>query len=163
MKRTQLLTALIAGVLSFSSCSSDNSSAKSESKAEAVESPSSVPEAKEVQEEETQDQTLVLNEGLRWEANIETTTGVSTMLEMVINEEGRSAKDLAILQEKLNTEFKGIFEKCNMKGESHIQLHNFLLPLKTAMNGLSAEAEEDRVKSLDELKTQLSLYSDFFE
>jgi len=57
-------------------------------------------------------------------------------------------------------EFTGIFQKCTMKGESHNQLHNFLLPLKEMLEKLEEHSEK---QDLEEIKSYLHTYKNYFE
>ena len=70
-------------------------------------------------------------------------------------------KELATLHEPLQLEFKTIFEKCTMKGESHDQLHNFLLPLKDEL----AKFKEVIInaENLKEMKEYLLTFKNYFE
>ena len=67
---------------------------------------------------------VLLDNGKKWKANPETITGIANMQSLVQN--GISGKTpLTALHEPLQLEFKTIFDKCTMTGESHNQLHNF--------------------------------------
>lgn len=109
---------------------------------------------------ETGKNTVQLDNGNKWKANSETVTGISNMLSLVEN--GISGKAaLPTLHDSLQFEFKTIFDKCTMKGESHNQLHNFLVPLK---EHLSKFKEGDiNIENLKEMKEYLSTFKNYFE
>jgi len=47
-----------------------------------------------------------------------------------------------------------------MKGESHDQLHNYLLPLKKKIEALSSSGD---VQTVEDIKIYLETYKDYFE
>lgn len=111
------------------------------------------------QHEESQPK-VQLDNGKKWKANPETITGINNMLGLV--QDGIDGKkELATLHEPLQLEFKTIFEKCTMKGESHDQLHNFLLPLKDEL----AKFKEVIInaENLKEMKEYLLTFKNYFE
>lgn len=107
---------------------------------------------------------LTLDEGKLWKANQETTAGVQNMIELMKNfKEKDNLASYGKLTENLKKEFAMIFEKCTMKGESHNQLHNFLIPIKDLFNGLSSEDINTRKESFNKLNTHLVVYKSYFE
>src|SRR5690606_14851113 len=71
-----------------------------------------------------------LDNGEKWIANVETTEGIDNMLSIIEKEESKETSDYVALKGSLDKEFNVVLEKCTMTGESHDQLHNYLLPLK---------------------------------
>jgi len=111
------------------------------------------------QHEEEQNNVL-LDSGKKWKANPETITGINNMLALVqagIN----NKKDVTTLYEPLQFEFKTIFEKCTMKGESHNQLHNFLVPLKDDLENF--KKGNINTESLKEMQEYLQTFKNYFE
>ena len=104
-----------------------------------------------------------LNNGEKWEANIETTNGIGTM-SGVVGEmpENPTIEDYRGLHVKLSTEFQTILQQCTMKGEAHNQLHNYLMPLKEKINVLETGDPEACQKILPDIKEYLVKYSHFF-
>ena len=101
-----------------------------------------------------------LDNGKKWKANAETITGISNMASLVQN--GIAGKMEAVkLNDSLQTEFKTIFDKCTMTGESHNQLHNFLIPLKGQLEKLKA-GNTDAV-TLKEMQEYLLTFKNYFE
>lgn len=106
---------------------------------------------------------VTLDDGKQWGANPETTTGVANMKQMVNEFDANSDRPAYVaLQERLDTEFKMIFEKCTMKGEAHNQLHNYLHPMRDYIDGLSAEDKETRHRSLEMLNERVDEYASYF-
>lgn len=109
--------------------------------------------------------TLELNDGQKWEANIETTNGVNKMLEIVAQniEDGRLSH-YAAMGEQLNIELNTIFSSCTMKGKAHEQLHLFIMPLKNMCEQLEFVANEAEAMVLQKnILKQLNLYSTYFK
>ena len=100
-----------------------------------------------------------LNDGAKWEANAETTEGVNKMLALVADVEKSESPDYLALKDSLQNEFNVVLEKCTMKGESHDQLHNYLLPLKAKFDQLD---ENSTKHDAEELNHYLASYSNFF-
>lgn len=101
---------------------------------------------------------VVLDNGKRWIANAETTEGIANMSGM-IDEYDRTTGDPKTLKAGLEEEFALIFERCTMTGESHDQLHNYLLPLHQEMSDMDLTKSEE----LDLLKAYLGTYKNYFE
>nr|AWJ66225.1 hypothetical protein [uncultured bacterium] len=101
---------------------------------------------------------VTLDNGKRWVANKETTEGIANMSEL-INKYDRANGDPKVLKAGLEEEFALIFERCTMTGESHNQLHNYLLPIHQELNDIDFSKTEE----LDELKAYLGTYSNYFE
>ncbi len=101
-----------------------------------------------------------LDNGNKWMANIETTQGIQSMTQMVDAGLADPASSVAPLKENLLLEFTDILNKCTMTGESHEQLHNYLLPLKDQIENLDGS---DKKEVLEEIKSYLSTYKNYFE
>jgi hypothetical protein len=97
-----------------------------------------------------------LNHGDRWEANPETTDGINTMINRIQRFNTDHETDYDKLKADLQESFKGIFQKCTMKGEAHDQLHNYLMPLKKELDTLSAE-------NIDTVHAYLETYDTYFQ
>jgi len=121
-------------------------------------------EVEEITETETHhsDEELRLNNGLKWQANIETTEGVLAMQEHLQAFRNLGLSDYNQLRTHLEAEFKMIFEKCTMKGESHDQLHNYLYPMKDYFSNLSKESKTAEEAFLA-LENYVPVYFDYFE
>lgn len=101
-----------------------------------------------------------LDNGKKWKANPETITGINNMSTLVQN--GIIGKaGTAQLHDSLQFEFKTIFDKCTMTGESHNQLHNYLLPLKGQLDKLKAGSSD--INILEEMQEYLVTFKNYFE
>ena len=70
-----------------------------------------------------------LDNGNKWDANLETTEGVDKMLSLIKSSEKKSVEDYHALATDLNETKNFLVKKCTMKGPSHDNLHVFLHPL----------------------------------
>ncbi|MBK7618062.1 MAG: hypothetical protein IPJ10_01800 [Flavobacteriales bacterium] len=101
---------------------------------------------------------VTLDNGKRWIANAETTEGIAKMSALITNYDPATG-DPKALKAGLEEEFALIFERCTMTGESHNQLHNYLLPLHQDMSDIDLTKSEE----LDLLKAYLGTYKNYFE
>lgn len=101
-----------------------------------------------------------LDKGEKWIANIETNEGIDNMLAMVKKEESKEAPDYVMLKGSLDKEFNVVLEKCTMTGESHDQLHNYLLPLKAKIDKLDPNSSKE---AIEDIKNYLLTYYDYFK
>ena len=107
---------------------------------------------------------LTLDGENRWKANPETTGGVNNMITLMASfTESENVADYNALSGSLQKEFAMIFELCTMKGESHNQLHNFLIPIKGYIKGLKSSDLEGCKKDFSDMKIHLEEYDKFFE
>lgn len=103
---------------------------------------------------------IMLDSGKKWKANPETITGIANM-EALVQKAISGKLPLTTLYAPLQLEFKTIFEKCTMKGESHNQLHNFLIPLKEHLDKF--KEGNINTESLKEMQDYLSTFKNYFE
>ncbi len=98
-----------------------------------------------------------LDNGQRWKANPETTTGIASMVD-ILGAYDPVSGDPAELKAALEEEFGLIFERCTMEGEAHNQLHNYLLPIHHQLRDFAAtEAQRSAMGE------HLAAYSNYFE
>ena len=97
-----------------------------------------------------------LNDGQLWEANPETTAGIKALQQII--SDSKSDESASVLKEKLDAEFALIFKNCTMKGESHDQLHNYLLPLKWKINTIEETNKEEIKKEISAYLEEYPLY-----
>ena len=100
---------------------------------------------------------VMLDNGQRWKANPETTTGIASMVD-ILKAYVFTSGDPAALKTALEEEFGLIFERCTMEGEAHEQLHNYLLPIHHMLRDF--EGTEAQRKTLGE---HLAAYGKYFE
>jgi hypothetical protein len=99
---------------------------------------------------------VTLNNGQRWQANPETTTGIANMVG-ILKAYDPANGDPAALKAALEEEFGLIFERCTMEGEAHEQLHNYLLPIHHQLRDFAA-TEAQRAA----LGAHLATYGNYF-
>ena len=107
---------------------------------------------------------VVLDNGNLWVANSETTTGINNMIGIMNSFSNKDKVEAyGTLKESLNNEFTMIFQNCTMTGESHNQLHNFLVPIKDLFETLDSPDIKICQASFDTLKVHLEGYDSFFK
>ncbi len=108
---------------------------------------------------------LVLDNGQPWQANPETTSGIAYMQAILAKYDGKIADDTSreSLQEELEATFQGIFKACTMTGESHNQLHNYLLPMKPLFEKIGEGTATESEAAIRQLKQHLTTYQTYFQ
>ncbi len=107
---------------------------------------------------------LSLNSGELWIANMETTQGIDNMIALMSSfSDKESVEAYAKLKTNLDKEFGTILKKCTMKGESHDQLHNFLVPMQEMFEGLASSDLKICKDSYDTLNDHLKEYPKYFK
>lgn len=106
-----------------------------------------------------------LDNGKRWKANPETTSGIAEMQAILANYEGRAdgLEARKAMRGELESAFQNIFKQCTMKGEAHDQLHNYLLPMKGLFEKIESQAPDDSEQAFGQLKKHLEEYQTYFE
>ncbi len=166
MKKTILSLAIVSAVLI--SC---NETKHKEGRTDSVEATEEVHEHQ--MEEMTTEKHVMNNEwvkeikldnGNKWQANIETTEGVNKMLSSVKSSEPKTVEDYHALASKLNDDKNVVVKKCTMEGPSHDNLHVFLHPLIEkieALGKVSTPAEGAEVTA--SIKENLDGYYEYFK
>ncbi|MGB5436815.1 MAG: hypothetical protein WBM98_13055 [Maribacter sp.] len=107
---------------------------------------------------------IVLNNGIKWSANTETTDGVRDMLKLITDSKTKTTIDYKNLGEALNNIKNTVVKECTMKGASHDNLHVWLHPLIEKIALLQkVENKKDGAQITSNLKEHLEAYYDYFE
>lgn len=99
-----------------------------------------------------------------WKANEATTLGVKNMISIL--HKFQSTDDIETyetLHKQMEDEILLIFTKCNMTGEGHNQLHNFLLPIHAQLEPLKSKDLATCQTAFITLRKQLAIYPLYFE
>lgn len=158
MKRIFLIPTMVFGLFMMG-CTGNQSKVDTEHKQTEADVPHLETEGHKAGLIPLEDQ-VKLDNGEKWIANIETNEGIDNMLAMVKTEESKEAPDYITLKGSLDKEFNVVLEKCTMTGESHDQLHNYLLPLKAKIDKLDANSSKD---AIEDIKNYLLTYHDYFK
>lgn len=157
MKKTALLIALV--FLAFTTC---KQAAKEEQKNTETQTETQMVEAELHQNDEWVDE-IVLNNGVKWQANQETTEGVRTMLSLINESKLSSSEDYKKLGDDLNEVKNTVIKECTMKGASHDNLHVWLHPLIEKIELLqNTESTEAGLKLTSNIKEHLEGYYEYF-
>lgn len=99
-----------------------------------------------------------------WKVNQATLDGVNKMVSIVENfKSTNQVETYPLLHDQLEEEILTIFTKCNMKGEGHNQLHNFLLPLYEQLEQLKSGDLNTCQTTYMALRKQLAIFPLYFE
>jgi hypothetical protein len=102
--------------------------------------------------------TVILDNGQRWKANPETTTGIANMATTLRTFDAATG-NADTLKAELLREFNLIFQRCTMKGEAHNQLHNYLIRMHHALDAFDGREPRQR----ENLAAHLATYATYFE
>ncbi len=106
---------------------------------------------------------IQLNDGTKWEVNIETTQGVEKMQGVLKTHSTSSIEKYHQLASDLNDLTNKLVKECSMKGASHDNLHVWLMPLIEKIDALSeAKTIEDAAEIKQSIEENLNAYSDYF-
>ncbi|MDP2688144.1 MAG: hypothetical protein Q8O62_13035 [Aequorivita sp.] len=107
---------------------------------------------------------IKLDNGSKWQANLETTEGVEKMLGLVNASDSKSVEDYHSLASKLNEDKNVLVKKCTMEGPSHDNLHVFLHPLIEKIEALGKVTSTDEgVEITASIKENLEGYYNYFQ
>jgi len=106
---------------------------------------------------------IQLDNGSKWIANIETTEGIQTMSSRIAEDESISIKHYRTLASELNDLKNNIIKECTMEGESHDNLHVFLVPLADKIEALGeVNSIHEGAVITKEIKEHLEVYDNYF-
>ena len=108
-------------------------------------------------------QEIKLDNGKKWQANSETNEGVLKMQNSIKDFSSNTLEGYYELAEKLNVDKNYVIKNCTMKGDSHDNLHVWLLPLIAKLDALSeANTIEEAAKLKQSIEENVNEYSDYF-
>ncbi len=107
------------------------------------------------------DPKLMLNNGQKWNANLETHVGVQKMDSIIKSFRIEKSENYGVLAENLSVQTNFIIKNCTMKGEEHDQLHLVLLPMLEQITAL--KEIENKEKTLNSLEASIKKYFEYFK
>ncbi|QVY64722.1 hypothetical protein [Polaribacter sp. Q13] len=108
-------------------------------------------------------QEIKLDNGKKWQANSETNEGVLKMQNSIKDFSSNTLEGYYELAEKLNVDKNYVIKNCTMKGDSHDNLHVWLLPLIAKLDALSeANTIEEAAKLKQSIEENINEYADYF-
>jgi hypothetical protein len=106
---------------------------------------------------------IQLDNGSKWNANIETTEGIQAMSSRIAEDESISIKHYKNLASDLNDIKNNIIKECTMEGESHDNLHVFLVPLADKIEALGeVNSVHEGAVITREIREHLEVYNNYF-
>ncbi|TJY35790.1 hypothetical protein [Pontimicrobium aquaticum] len=107
---------------------------------------------------------IQLNNGSKWETNIETTEGVEKMQELLKAQSTASIDDYHQLANQLNEVKNKVVKECTMKGASHDNLHIWLYPLIEKVSALSKTNDIDEASKIKQsIIDNVNAYTTYFQ
>lgn len=106
---------------------------------------------------------IQLDNGSKWKANIETTEGIQEMVSRIEEDESISIKHHKKLASDLNDLKNTIIKECTMEGESHNNLHEYLVPLADKIAALGeVNSVHEGALITREIREHLDAYYNYF-
>ena len=117
----------------------------------------------EVVVHEAQADAVTLVNGKKWKVNFATNKGIRNMKALMgsINNDSKLS-DFRELGENLQKEFREIFTRCDMTGEAHNQLHNYLHPMAAWFKELKEGDLKQCQSATRALNEHLKKYDSYF-
>lgn len=107
---------------------------------------------------------IELNEGEKWNVNDEMKPhilGAETILDLYISNEN---SDYLGLESELRALNQNLIKSCSMKGESHDELHKWLLPHMNILKALKdSKSEANAMQQIANLQNSFDLYHQYFK
>jgi len=115
------------------------------------------------QTEQTSDG-ISLHKGEKWPVNAEMKPHIQQGKEILAEYQSANDTDYKTLAEKLKKQNADLISSCTMDGESHNQLHNWLLPhMKLITKLKEAPNEQEAEQVIMELEKSFETYNKYFE
>ena len=106
---------------------------------------------------------IQLDKESKWKANIETTEGIQAMSSRIAEDESNSIKHYKNLASELNDIKNNIIKECTMEGESHNNLHVFLVPLADKIEALGeVNSVREGAEIKKDIREHLDVYNNYF-
>jgi len=107
---------------------------------------------------------ISLNNGEKWIVNAEMKPHIQEGKEILEAYQADGGSDYKALAEQLERANAELIKSCTMEGESHNQLHNWLLPHMKLITKLEeSKSQEEAEKIIEELEESLETYEKYFE
>jgi len=114
--------------------------------------------------QETHSDGISLNNGKKWMVNAEMKPHIQEGKEILEAYQADGGSDYKALAEQLEAANAELIKSCTMDGESHNQLHNWLLPHKKLISKLKDASNEDGAEQvIEELEESFKTYEKYFE
>lgn len=107
---------------------------------------------------------IKLDNGSKWDANLETNEGVEKMIVLVKSSDAKTVAGYHALASDLNEVKNFVVKECTMEGPSHDNLHVFLHPLIEKIDALGKVSTEDAgAKIKESIMENLEGYYTYFQ
>jgi hypothetical protein len=159
MKKVKILVAVISAGMLFASCeSSDHENHEDQENHSEMESHEGHDHHDEAAKE------LSLNEGAKWAVNSEMMVHVRAMEKRITDFAASNTKNYSALASDLDKSIGELTSSCTMTGESHDQLHLWLLPqIKLVEELTAAKNDKEAATEFAKIQTSMVTFNQFFE
>lgn len=107
---------------------------------------------------------ISLNNGDKWQVNAEMKPRIEKGKKILQEYQSAGGSDYKALAEQLKIANAELIKSCTMDGESHNQLHNWLLPHMKLISKLKEAPNEAKAEQvIDELEESFKTYEKYFE
>ena len=107
---------------------------------------------------------ITLNNGEKWTVNEEMMIHVRSMENEVNTFKSKKIEDYAVLAKKIETHIDELVSGCTMKGQSHDELHKWLMPFIDSNKAFSeSKTEQEFATNLEKIKTSLITFNNYFK
>lgn len=114
--------------------------------------------------ESTNAEGIVLINGEKWKVNEEMTPHISEMIKAVSNYKGTSLENYRSLGQQLQGNTTSLISSCTMDGQSHNELHKWLMPFMKNVNTLVEASDVNEAKELfKKIDVSLNNYKQYFK
>ena len=102
--------------------------------------------------------------GEKWKVNFATTKGINNMISLIEGINSKSSlSDYQKLGADMKTEFQHIFQRCDMTGEAHNQLHNYLQPMPPLFKDLTEGDLKNCQLAVKKIENHLEEFNTYFK
>lgn len=106
---------------------------------------------------------ITLDNGKKWIANGETTSGIGNMVFLINDSSPSTLQEYRQLGEALNEEKNLLIKRCTMEGPPHDNLHIYLQPLIAKIADLQkTTSSENGQEKVEEIRKHLEEYQNYF-
>lgn len=113
---------------------------------------------------ESQGNAVTLENGEKWKVNFATNKGIRNMNKLLADfKKDSELSDYRELGANLQKEFQHIFQRCDMTGEAHNQLHNYLHPMSGWYKELKTGDLSQCKSATNALKEHLNKFDTYFK
>lgn len=110
------------------------------------------------------DDPITLNNGQKWTVNEEMMVHVQNMERAINSFDSKNESDYKILAKDIDKNIDLLVSSCTMKGQSHDELHKWLVPfIKLSEEFSESKSEQEFAANLENIKASLVTFNTYFK